>query len=109
MDALDLTPDELANFALCRFERRVFATYASLRSIEPSDEYGGRFWAPFRGQAFDPREFEVVEGGWDHEHCDVCHARIADGDAYWSNGHEDGGHVDLCEECYPKVKALLPA
>jgi hypothetical protein len=48
-----------------------------------------------------------VDGGWDHEHCDVCHARIADGDAYWTNGHEPGGHVDLCDECYPRVMAFL--
>ena len=108
MDSLDLTPEELTNFARCRFERRVFASHPCLQSIEPSDEYGGRFWEPFRGQAYDPLQFELVDGGWDHEHCDVCHARIGDGDAYWSNGHEAGGHVDLCEECHPRVLALLP-
>lgn len=59
------------------------------------------------GEPFDPKEFELREGGWDHEHCDVCWAEVLDGMSYWPNVDPDGGHVDLCETCYARVMALL--
>lgn len=62
---------------------------------------------PYRGEPFDPAEYELREGGWDHEHCDVCRARVEDGMSYWPNVDPDAGHVDLCEACYPRVMALL--
>ena len=58
-------------------------------------------------EPFDPGEFELREGGWDHEHCDVCWAKVVDGMAYWPNVDPDAGQVDLCEACYPRVIALL--
>jgi mannose-6-phosphate isomerase-like protein (cupin superfamily) len=69
------------------------------------EEEGGTFWKPYRGEPFDPEAYELVTGGWDHEHCDVCCVRIADGDVYWTNDGPD--HVDLCTTCYPLVLQQL--
>jgi hypothetical protein len=55
----------------------------------------------------DPEVFEVLEDGWDHEHCDVCSARIEPGDWYWPNEDESIGDIDLCEECWRRVMKLL--
>jgi hypothetical protein len=103
-----ITPEQLAIFRRCRFARRVFASYPSLRAIKPMDEEGR--WhvsKPYAGEPFDPEKFELLEGGWDHEHCDVCWAKVVDGMAYWPNVNPDVGQVDLCEACYPRVMALL--
>ena len=96
----------------CRFVRRQFAPYPSLRSIDAvagDDEAGYRVEAPYTGQRYDPAKFELVEGGWDHEHCDVCSVRIEEGNTYWPNEDEEVGQVDLCETCYPRVMELLRA
>jgi hypothetical protein len=62
---------------------------------------------PYTGEPFDPEEWELREGGWDHEHCDVCWATVTDGMSYWPNVDPDAGQVDLCEACYPRVMARL--
>jgi hypothetical protein len=94
-------PAEWATFHRCRFEPRTFAPYPCLSARD------GGGWVPYRGQPFDPAGWELVDGGWDHEHCDVCAARIADGAAYWANAGPE--HVDLCGACYPLVRAALDA
>jgi hypothetical protein len=107
-DQPEITLEQLALFSRCRFVRRVFASYPSLRSIEPTDdEEGWHVSFPYHGEPYDPEQFELIEGGWDHEHCDVCWARIQDGDSYWPNEDEDVGQVGLCEACYPRVMGLL--
>ena len=78
----------------------------------PPPSRDGNEWhmsRPYRGEPFDPGEYELQDDGWDHEHCDVCWARVEDGMAYWPNVDPDAGHVDLCEACYPLVMALLGA
>jgi hypothetical protein len=65
---------------------------------------------PYHGQRFDPSQFQLVEGGWDHEHCSVCSAKIVEGDRYWPNTDlEEGGEVDLCETCYQRFQAQIQA
>jgi hypothetical protein len=106
----------LATFHRCTFTRRVFASYPSLRAKKPMDRDalppdsrdGGEWHSStqYTGQPFDPEEYELVEGGWDHEHCDVCWARVEDGMSYWLNVNPPP-YVDLCEACYPRVMALL--
>jgi hypothetical protein len=78
-----------------------------LRNIEPLCEEGRHFSRPYHGEPYDPEKFELLEGGWDHEHCYVCWAHIVEGDLYWPNEDEDVGHVNLCEKCYPGVMGLL--
>ena len=77
--------------------------------LPPPSRDGGEWHMskPYRGEPFDPEKFELREGGWDHEHCEVCWTHVEPGDSYWPNVDEAGGHVDLCERCYPRVVALL--
>jgi len=63
-------------------------------------ELGGhRGWQKL-GQEFlegaMPRE--VVRGGWDHEHCELCRANIGAGGA--PAGYVDAEERWLCEACY---------
>jgi len=107
-DAWDrVSPEEWATFRQCRFAPRTFHPYPCLRMIPPATDEGGTLWAPYRGGPYDPTVYELVEGGWDHEHCEVCFARIGDGDRYWANDGPE--HVDLCLTCYPVVQRRLQA
>jgi hypothetical protein len=117
----EITADELATFRRCTFARRVFASYPTLRAKTPmhsddlppdsrGDGEGDGEWhmsKPYQGEPFDPEEYELQDGGWDHEHCDLCWTKVEDGMSYWPNVDRDAGHVDLCESCYPRVLALL--
>jgi len=40
----------------------------------------------------------VIRGGWDHEHCELCHAHIGPGDY----GYVDLGEHWVCEKCHGK-------
>jgi hypothetical protein len=100
-----VNPAEWETFRRCRFVRKTFHPYPCL--ARPLDEEGGTLYAPYRGQPYDENQKELVEGGWDHEHCDVCNSRITDGDAYWTNDGPE--HVDLCTACYPLVQQELRA
>ena len=105
----EITPEQLETFRRCTFARRVFAVYPSLWAKRPMDGEGGEWHIskPYTGEPFDPEEYELREGGWDHEHCDVCWARVTEGMSYWPNVDPEAGQVDLCEACYPRVLALL--
>jgi hypothetical protein len=116
-EELDITQEQLAIFRRCTFARRVFASYPSLWAkmpldgddLPPASREDGEWHVskPYTGEPFDPEEWELREDGWDHEHCDVCSAKVTDGTSYWPNVDPDAGQVDLCEGCYPRVVALL--
>lgn len=65
---------------------------------------GHRGWQKF-GEAFlegaAPRE--VVRGGWDHEHCELCRAHIGASGA--PTGYVDLEDRWLCEACYHRYAA----
>ena len=113
----EITPEQLDLFRHCTFIRKEFASYPTLwakktmaaEDLPPPSRDGGEWHMskPYRGEPFDPEKFELREGGWDHEHCEVCWTHVEPGDSYWPNVDEAGGHVDLCERCYPRVVALL--
>ena len=115
----EITPEELASFRRCTFARRVFTTYPSLWAKSPlsnnelppdsrDEETEWHASKPYNGEPFDPEEWELRDGGWDHEHCNVCYFKIIDGVSYWPNiDPVKGGQVDLCEACYPRVMSLL--
>jgi hypothetical protein len=113
----EITAAQLEAFRRCTFARRVFAPYPSLWAkkpmraddLPPDSRDSGEWHAskPYTGGPFDPEEYELREGGWDHEHCDVCWATVTDGMAYWPNVDPAAGHVDLCEACYSRVMRLL--
>jgi hypothetical protein len=89
-----------------RFVRTSFASYPSLRSLEPGawdDQREYHLSTPYTGQEYDPEEYEVVEEGWDHEHCHVCWVRIEPGDGYWQSAEEHP--LELCLACYERLAA----
>jgi hypothetical protein len=96
--------------AECRtdsFVLRKFLAMPSLRTKDPSAwDSEGSFHVSerYEGEPFDPKDWEVIEGGWDHEHCHVCRARINPGDDYWAI--TDGKDIELCLACYDKLQAL---
>jgi hypothetical protein len=103
-----ITPEMLAVFRECHFMHVVFEARDAYRTVKPIKD----LWDYMKKRAEkgeerfdDPEEYEEVEGGWDHEHCDVCMGEIGPGNSYWAN--ERPGDVDLCEKCYPRVSALL--
>jgi hypothetical protein len=85
-----------------QFVRMTFASYPSLRSIEP-DEEGWYVSAQYTGQEYDPKKFWVCEDGWDHEHCHVCNAHIEPGDEYWQS--TEPWRLELCLACYGRLTA----
>ena len=65
---------------------------------------GGRV-SLYIGQKYDPAKIDLVKGGWNHDHCQVCWW-----DLYESEDPEHGvGYTDgddwLCSECYGKFIA----
>ena len=111
-DLPTISDAELATFRRCRFVHRLFRARDGYRSISLPDNFTAFLdeWQT-RGDEMldDPSKFEVIKDGWDHEHCDVCWARVEEGDTYWPNQEGNVGQVDLCEKCYPRVMALLGA
>lgn len=79
------------------------------REFEPRDAIhfrlgGSRGWGPVEGGIPEGAEkLDVVAGGWDHEHCEICMEKIG---AYG----QAGGYVDeedhwICSECYRRYAA----
>jgi hypothetical protein len=98
-----ISADELKVFSRCHFIRRTFRPYPCLAVYD--DETGQTASQPYRGQAYDPALLTLIEDGWDHEHCEICQARITDGIAYWTN---DGPEmIDLCQMCFPKLQNVM--
>jgi hypothetical protein len=92
-----------------RFVRATFARHPSLRSIEPQawdEQESYHVSSPYTGQKYNPENFEVVEDGWDHEHCHVCHARIEPGDEYWQSAEPHP--LELCLACYQRLTTGRP-
>jgi len=75
------------------FVRRNFSSYPSLRRVCD----GLAEWKPYDGGPFDATEWVVVPGGWDHEHCSFCMAKIVDGMSFWANGNDV---ILLCDYCH---------
>lgn len=50
-----------------------------------------------------PRGEEVVAGGWDHEHCEICQKKIGcGGDSF---GYLNPPDAWVCEKCYTSFVA----
>lgn len=101
-DLPKITPEELALYRCCCFVHQVFGPRPSYRWLKPIDDIFE--WVKSVPHGEEGIDFEVIEDGWDHEHCDVCSVRIEPGDSYWMN--EGSDDVDLCEQCYLRVLEL---
>ncbi len=99
---LDPVFEEIKGF---QFVHKVFSNGPSLRAIEPDSE-GWVVSQAYTGQPYDPDQYRVEPGGWDHEHCFLCWATIEDGDSYWANSIP-GVAPDLCERCYAHYRLRL--
>jgi hypothetical protein len=65
----------------------------------------GRRTSLYVGQNYDPAKVDLVKGGWDHDHCEICWWEL-----YESEDTEHGtgftnGQDWLCIECHTKFIA----
>lgn len=52
------------------------------------------------GQQYDPAHYELVRGGWSHDHCEICWWTLSEGgDEEHSVGFTDGRRW-ICSECH---------
>ena len=60
----------------------------------------GGMTVPYWGQAYNPKEFELVRGGWAKNLCEICFWELCESD----NLHQSMGFTDgrrwLCIECH---------
>ncbi len=86
-----------------RFVRRPYSDKDMLLALEPND---AGYYAShvYHGQPFDPAQYRVVGGGWDHEHCYLCWAKVLPGEEWWAShpaNFED--EMGLCLDCYSRL------
>jgi hypothetical protein len=62
---------------------------------------GHRVLILYQGGPYSPRHFELLKGGWDHEHCSRCRDRVPPMTLCWVT-YEDP-FVLLDETCYRLV------
>jgi len=55
-------------------------------------------WSPYYVGKYDKEKYDLVEGMWDHEHCESCTFEIKDGDTYWKS--KTDYYQILCEQCH---------
>jgi hypothetical protein len=63
---------------------------------QPGERSMGRRVRP--GERPDP-DSEIIEGGWDHEHCELCWAEIAASGEHQREGYTDG-KTWICVSCF---------
>jgi hypothetical protein len=59
---------------------------------------------PYGGEEYDPQHFRIEPGGWDHEHCEACNAKIEPEDELWRT--EGYSLSILCGQCYDRLPEL---
>jgi hypothetical protein len=83
-----------------RFVREFYSDQDMLITREP-DDAGFYVSGVYKGEPFDETRFEVVRGGWDHEHCHICYAKVMAGEEWWAA--EPPHEIGLCLECYARL------
>lgn len=85
------------------FVRGLFAASDSISSVRPAKSGPFVVSEPYLGEPYDPARERVVKGGWDHEDCWICHARVAPEDEWWT----DPGRPELgiCLACHAEFIA----
>lgn len=64
---------------------------------------GGGMTVPYVGQPYNPKEFEVVRGGWKRNLCEICAWELFEStDERHSSGYTDG-HRWICSECHDRL------
>jgi Leucine Rich Repeat (LRR) protein len=96
-----VTDEMLALYRRCRFAHREFWPRDCYKTRKPPEDplaFIDEMHAKEEEFLEDPERFEVIEGGWDHEHCDVCWLRIDPGD--WYTPILRGSGVSACTPCH---------
>lgn len=61
----------------------------------------GKYIKRYSGEEFDSKIYDLIENGWDHEHCEFCWITICD-DNHQEHVHQayesDGNWI--CPDCY---------
>ena len=65
-------------------------------AVEWRNEHGLRHWAKVGGSSTG----ELLKGGWDHEHCEICWETISQHDQ--KHGYVNQHDQWVCEQCYSK-------
>lgn len=86
--------------AAFRTQQWEFRHYHSTPALFTRD---GSFWRQYHGEDYDPAEWEVREGGWDHEHCHFCNQCICDTDPSHLKAGYTSGEEWLCPTCYQRI------
>jgi hypothetical protein len=83
-----------------RFVRQGFFAYDMITTRKPN---AAGFYAchPWHGGPYDEACFRLVKGGWDHEHCWVCSAKILPGGEWFAAEPPD--EAGLCLECHARL------
>ena len=82
------------------YHRQPYAAEDMLIAREPNE--AGLFAShPHDGRPFDTTRFRLIKGGWDHDHCYVCFAKILPGDVWWAAAPPD--EVGLCLACHGEL------
>ncbi|GAH08333.1 unnamed protein product, partial [marine sediment metagenome] len=55
----------------------------------------GKGLKKYYGQKYDPKYFDLVEDGWDHDHCEICMWPISENEGY-DIGYFDGDSDWIC-------------
>jgi hypothetical protein len=68
------------------------------------DKTGGNVHL-YVGQKFDPKNFDLVQEGWSHDHCLICFKNISDvkDDQTDDSGYFHNGEW-ICEACFKSLK-----
>jgi hypothetical protein len=85
------------------FVRRRYSDKDMLETLEPNSD-GYYASSVYHGERFDPAKFRVVPGGWDHEHCYLCWAKVLAGEEWWAThppNFED--EIGLCLDCHARL------
>ncbi len=71
-------------------------------------EKNGRSIAFYFGQEYDKDKFDLVEDGWNHDHCELCFKTVSDfsrkddKDPVVDEGYTNENDDWLCKECYAR-------
>ena len=90
--------DALGNSPARDFTLQIFSCKPAMVKKEPVN--GHRMWTQYDSSKFSEKEYEIVPGMWDHEHCSICWMKISEGDPFWQNSAK---HI-LCPSCHAKFE-----
>jgi len=59
---------------------------------------------PYVGQKFDPKYIDLIQDGWTHDHCEICHTKISadENDKSFTSGYFNDG-IWVCIRCYELI------